>query len=647
MKDGFVKVAAYSPRVTLGVPMQNAAAAADAMRRADAAGAKLLVLPELFLTGYTCADLFFQTALLSEATAALAHVIEASRGIHVLTFLGMPVAYGNRLYNCAAVVTDGKLLGLVPKSNIPDYREFYESRHFAPALPENVPISLCGFDILLGTKQLFTMKEVPSCTVAVEICEDLWVASPPSLRHAAAGATVLVNLSASDELVGKDAYRRMLVTTSSARAACAYIYADAGEGESSTDLVFSGHDLIAENGSLLAESAPFAADSFITSEIDCEKLRLERIKMNTFAAQDNNGYVQIPFSAGGCTETLLTRFVDRHPFVPADDGERNDRCDRILEIQARGLARRMEAAKPKTLVLGLSGGLDSCLALLVAVRACEIAKRPMTDIHAVTMPCFGTTKRTRSNAETLAAALGTAFSEIDIKAAVDIHFRDIGQDPSTHDVTYENCQARERTQILMDLANREGGIVIGTGDLSELALGFATYNGDHMSMYGVNASVPKTLVRHIVRRRAETCRANGDDTLADALFDILDTPVSPELLPPKDGVISQVTEQIVGPYELHDFFLYHMVRMGCRPAKVFRLACYAFRGAYDASTILSWLTMFTRRFFAQQFKRTCLPDGPKVGSVSLSPRSDFRMPSDASAKLFLDELEKCKKHLQN
>ena len=504
MKDGFVKVAAYSPRVALGAPMQNAKTVIDAMHRADAAGAKLLVLPELFLTGYTCADLFFQTKLLTDAVAALARVIEASRGIHVLTLVGLPVAYGNRLYNCAAVVTDGRLLGLVPKSNIPDYREFYESRHFAPALAENVPVTLCGFDVLLGTKQLFTMDEVPAFTLAVEICEDLWVAAPPSLRHAAAGATVIANLSASDELVGKDAYRRMLVSTSSARALCAYIYADAGEGESSTDLVFSAHNLIAENGSLLAEAHPFAPDSFTASEIDCEKLSMERVKMNTFAAFEGGGYVRIPFSAGGLAETALTRFVGRHPFVPSDDGEKNDRCDRILEIQARGLARRMEAAYAKTLVIGLSGGLDSCLALLVAVRACEIAGRPLSDIHAVTMPCFGTTKRTKSNAETLAAALGTTFSDIDIKDAVDIHFRDIGQDPETHDVTYENCQARERTQILMDLANKEGGIVVGTGDLSELALGFATYNGDHMSMYGVNASVPKTLVRHIVRRRAET-----------------------------------------------------------------------------------------------------------------------------------------------
>ena len=645
MKDGFVKVAAYSPRVALGAPMQNAKTVIDAMHRADAAGAKLLVLPELFLTGYTCADLFFQTKLLTDAVAALARVIEASRGIHVLTLVGLPVAYGNRLYNCAAVVTDGRLLGLVPKSNIPDYREFYESRHFAPALAENVPVTLCGFDVLLGTKQLFTMDEVPAFTLAVEICEDLWVAAPPSLRHAAAGATVIANLSASDELVGKDAYRRMLVSTSSARALCAYIYADAGEGESSTDLVFSAHNLIAENGSLLAEAHPFAPDSFTASEIDCEKLSMERVKMNTFAAFEGGGYVRIPFSAGGLAETALTRFVDRHPFVPSDDGEKNDRCDRILEIQARGLARRMEAAYAKTLVIGLSGGLDSCLALLVAVRACEIAGRPLSDIHAVTMPCFGTTKRTKSNAETLAAALGTTFSDIDIKDAVDIHFRDIGQDPETHDVTYENCQARERTQILMDLANKEGGIVVGTGDLSELALGFATYNGDHMSMYGVNASVPKTLVRHIVRRRAETYRDAGKTALADALFDILATPVSPELLPPKDGVISQVTEQIVGPYELHDFFLYHMVRMGCRPAKIFRLACYAFAGEYDAETILSWLSMFVRRFFAQQFKRTCLPDGPKVGSVTLSPRSDFRMPSDASAKSYLEELENLKKTL--
>ena len=645
MKDGFVKVAAYSPAVTLADPAKNAAAVLDAMRRADKAGAKLLVLPELFLTGYTCADLFFQTKLLADAEAALGSVVEGSKGCSVLTLVGLPYAYGNRLYNCAAVVTDGKLLGLVPKSHIPDYREFYESRHFAPALPENVPVRVCGFDVLLGTKQLFTMEEVPAFVLAVEICEDLWVSAPPSLRHAAAGATVICNLSASNELVGKDSYRRMLVQTSSARALCAYVYADAGEGESSTDLVFSGHNLICENGAVLAESKPFAQDSFTLSEIDCEKLALERVKMNTFADFASGGYARVTFSAGGVCETKLTRFVDRHPFVPADDGEKNDRCDRILEIQSRGLARRMQAAHAKSLVLGLSGGLDSCLALLVAVRACELLGRPMTDIHTVTMPCFGTTKRTKSNAETLSRTLGTTFSDIDIKEAVDIHFRDIGQNPETHDVTYENCQARERTQILMDLANKEGGLVVGTGDLSELALGFATYNGDHMSMYGVNASVPKTLVRHIVRRAAERYKAEGREALSAALFDILATPVSPELLPPKDGVISQVTEQIVGPYELHDFFLYHMVRMGCRPRKIFRLALYAFDGEYDAKTIAAWLKMFVRRFFAQQFKRTCLPDGPKVGSVTLSPRSDFRMPSDASAEAFLAEVENIEKSL--
>ena len=638
MKDGFIKVAAYSPRVAVGDPAANAQTAIGAMQRAEREGAKLLVLPELFLSGYTCADLFFQTALQSACVTALGDVLAATADCGVMAVLGLPLAFGNRLYNCAAVVYRGELLGVVPKTNIPDYNEFYEGRYFAPAPSENYAITLCGFDVLFGTKQIFTLSGIPLFKLAVEICEDLWVTVPPSAAHAAAGATVVANLSASSAVIGKSEYRRLLVTSQSARCVCGYVYATAAAGESSTDLVFSGNNMIAEDGAVLAESRPFAPDNFLCTEIDCEKLAGERQKQNTFGAFHADGYAYIE-RASETEETKLTRFVDKHPFVPARKDEKDCRCDLILDIQAHGLARRIEAAYAKALVIGISGGLDSCLALLVAVRACELLGRPMTDIHAVTMPCFGTTKRTRTNAEILCRALGTTFEEIDIKASVDQHFSDIGQDPKKHDVTYENSQARERTQILMDIANKEGGMVVGTGDLSELALGFATYNGDHMSMYGVNASVPKTLVRHIVCRSAEKYEAAGKEELAAALYDIYNTPVSPELLPPKDGEIAQVTEDIVGPYELHDFFLYHFVRFGARPRKIFRLACYAFDGEYDAQTIAKWLSMFVRRFFAQQFKRSCLPDGPKVGTVSLAPRGDFRMPSDASAAAFRKEAE--------
>ncbi len=638
MKDGFIKVAAYSPRVSVANPAANAVTAIEAMRSAERTGAKLLVLPELFLSGYTCADLFFQSTLQSECIAALQSVLAATADCDVMSVLGLPLAFGNRLYNCAAVICRGRLLGVVPKTNIPDYGEFYEGRYFAPALAENQRITLCGFSVLLGTKQIFTLSGMPQFRLAVEICEDLWVPTPPSAAHTAAGATVVANLSASSAVIGKSEYRKLLVTSQSARCVCGYVYATAAAGESSTDLVFSGNNMIAEDGAVLAESLPFAPDSFLCTELDCEKLCSERHRQNTFGALAPDGYAYIECESAP-TETELTRFVDKHPFVPTVKSEKDCRCDLILDIQAHGLARRMEAAHAKTLVLGISGGLDSCLALLVAVRACELLQRPMTDIHAVTMPCFGTTKRTRSNAELLCNALGTTFSQIDIRAAVEQHFADIGQAKERQDVTYENSQARERTQIIMDIANKENGIVVGTGDLSELALGFATYNGDHMSMYGVNASVPKTLVRHIVYRSAEKYEADGRQTLADALYDIFNTPVSPELLPPKDGQIAQVTEDIVGPYELHDFFLYHFVRFGARPRKIFRLARYAFAGEYDDKTIAKWLLLFVRRFFAQQFKRSCLPDGPKVGTVSLSPRSDFRMPSDASAAAFIKEAE--------
>ena len=645
MKDGFIKAAVFSPAVTIGNPDKNADAAIAAVRRAEAAGARVLVLPELFLTGYTCADIFFQIKLLKDAERALGKLIRACADTRVLCVVGLPVRYGTRLYNCAAVLYGGRLLGVVPKTYIPNYREFYEGRHFAPAPDQTGEVTLGGFKAPFGAKLLFSFAGLPDAKLAVEICEDFWVSVPPACGHAGAGATLICNLSASNEAVGKPEYRKMLVQSASARCVCGYLYASAGAGESTTDLVFSGHNMLCENGVMLAESRPFSTDTFTISEFDCEKLAVERLRMNTFAGYDNSGYTEIEIPSGLPEETELTRPIEKHPFVPRDQNEKDSRCDLILEIQSQGLARRMEAAHAKTLLLGVSGGLDSCLALLAAVRACRLLGRPATDIHAVTMPCFGTTARTRSNAEALCRALGTTFTEIDIKRAVDQHFADIGQDPERLDVTYENCQARERTQILMDLANKESGIVIGTGDLSELALGFATYNGDHMSMYGVNASVPKTLVRHIVRHAADVYRAEGKETLAQALLDILDTPVSPELLPPADGTMSQKTESIVGPYELHDFFLYHMARFGCRPRKIFRLAVYAFAGEYDEKTIAGWLETFLRRFFAQQFKRSCLPDGPKVGSVALSPRGDFRMPSDMPADAFLEEIRSIRQSL--
>ncbi len=646
MKDGFIKAAAYSPAVALGDPEKNADAAIAAVRRADAAGARILVLPELFLTGYTCADIFFQIKLLRAAEDALGRLLDATSDTRVLCVVGLPVRYGTRLYNCAAVLYGGRLLGVVPKTYIPNYCEFYEGRHFAPAPSETGEVTLCGRKTPFGTKLLFAFAGMPDAKVAVEICEDFWVPVPPACAHAGAGATLICNLSASNEAVGKGEYRKMLVESASARCTCGYLYASAGKGESTTDLVFSGHNMLCENGVMLAESQPFADDSFTISEFDCEKLAAERLRMNTFAGYEASGYTEIEIPSGAPVETVLTRAVSRHPFIPDNASETDSRCDLILEIQSQGLARRMEAAHAKTLVIGVSGGLDSSLALLVAVRACQNLGRNSADVHAVTMPCFGTTARTKSNAEILCRALGVIYTEIDIKRAVDQHFADIGQDPEKFDVTYENAQARERTQILMDIANKESGIVVGTGDLSELALGFATYNGDHMSMYGVNASVPKTLIRYIVRRAAGAYRAEGKTALAEALLDILNTPVSPELLPPtKGGTISQETESIVGPYELHDFFLYHMVRFGCRPRKIFRLALYAFQGEYGAGTIAECLEIFLRRFFAQQFKRSCIPDGPKVGSVALSPRGDFRMPSDMSAEAFLCEIREIRSEL--
>ena len=633
MRHGFVKVAALTPKIKVADTAYNADVICDAIAQAAAGGAKVIVLPELCLTSYSCSDLFLQEKLLSGAMEGLKKIASFTSFIDALIFVGMPLEYRGKLYNVAAVLNYGKVLGFVPKSYIPNYNEFYEARHFAAAMQDVVEVEFDGNAVPMGTRLLFSCDSMPGLCIAAEICEDLWGPEPPSIRHARNGATVIVNLSASNETTGKDSYRRDLVKGQSARLLCGYVYASAGDGESTQDLVYSGHNIIAENGHILTESPRFTNDT-IFPEIDVNRLLHERRRMTTFVIRDD-GYVQVDFSLN-MEETTLTRFVDPMPFVPGSAKDRKKRCDEIFKIQAMGLKKRLEHTGCKTAVVGISGGLDSTLALLVTVQAFDMLGMDHSGIKAVTMPGFGTTDRTYDNAVSLIHSLGADFMEVDIKESVRLHFRDIGQDETVHDVTYENGQARERTQILMDVANKAGGMVIGTGDLSELALGWATYNGDHMSMYAVNASVPKTLVRHLVHYYADTC---GDEALQRVLYDVLDTPVSPELLPPEDGVISQKTEDIVGPYELHDFYLYNMLRQGFAPEKVYRLAKVAFAGTYDDATILKWLKTFYRRFFAQQFKRSCLPDGPKVGSVAVSPRGDLRMPSDACATLWLSELE--------
>ncbi|MCD7883393.1 MAG: NAD(+) synthase [Lachnospiraceae bacterium] len=777
MKDGFIKVAAAVPEIRVADCIFNAQSICAQMDEAAREHVKILVFPELCVTGYTCGDLFWQEKLLCAARQALCTLVEHSAGRDTLTFVGLPWEKEGKLYNVAAAFSDGELLGLVPKRHLPNYNEFYEARHFTPGSREVSCVDFGGKLVPFGMNLLFASEksdlpwrsggsvngslgndsgssfDAGSLCVAAELCEDLWTANPPSTAHALAGANVIVNLSASDEVVGKRQYRSSLVSGQSARLLCGYIYASAGEGESTQDVVYGGHCLIAENGHILAESERFyggnaesghalagtesnqsenaknehspvgseqifdshaenghmpveseaagdkktvsgAEDSLccgITyAELDISRLRAERRRMTTFGAeQDQESRVTTIRSAGtplqnacysdnasmlrqggsldgrsaldsfmgdnfycssgiqgGYTKvcfqlkeekTALTRTFSPAPFVPSDEKNRSDRCEEILTIQALGLKKRMKHTNSKSLVVGISGGLDSTLALLVMTKACDLLRLPRETMIAVTMPGFGTTGRTYRNACDLTRSLGAQLLEVDIRDAVNIHFRDIGQDPEVHDVTYENCQARERTQILMDIANKTGGMVIGTGDMSELALGWATYNGDHMSMYGVNCSVPKTLVRHLVRYYADTC---GDERVSAILYDVLDTPVSPELLPPQDGEISQKTEDIVGPYELHDFFLYYMLRFGFPPAKIFRIAKQSFADVYDEATILKWLKTFYRRFFAQQFKRSCVPDGPKVGSVALSPRGDLRMPSDACVRLWMEEMER-------
>lgn len=679
MEHGFIKVAAVTPKIRVADTVYNVGQICGRMDEAVREGAGIIVFPELCITGYTCGDLFLQEILLEKAKDGLLQVAKHTEGKDALVFVGLPLVRGDKLYNVAAALYDGYVMGLVPKANIPSYAEFYEGRHFAPGNGEAVECVLRdgrgGERIPFGTKLLFEVEAIEGLKVGCEICEDLWVPDAPGSAHALAGATLLVNLSASNETVGKDEYREMLVKSASARMIAGYVYASAGEGESSQDLVFGGHNIIAENGTVLAQAKRFQNET-VYGDVDIHRLLHERRRMTTYRGeraqagepgrQENlrleqpgtyrmdrkgnyhpgwtagypsdqaEGYLVIPIPMGK-TQTELTRSFGSRPFVPEDRAMREKRCDEILSIQSYGLKKRYEHTGCRKAVVGISGGLDSTLALLVTVRAFDLLGIGRENIISVTMPCFGTTDRTYDNACKLAQVLGTTLLEINIKAAVSSHFADIGQDMDNHDVTYENGQARERTQVLMDVANKENALVIGTGDMSELALGWATYNGDHMSMYGVNAGVPKTLVRHLVQYYADTC---GNTELERVLLDVLDTPVSPELLPPVDGVISQKTEDLVGPYELHDFFLYYMLRCGFEPGKIYRIACLSFAGQYEEAVILKWLKTFYRRFFSQQFKRSCLPDGPKVGSVSVSPRGDLRMPSDACGRIWMEELEK-------
>ena len=636
MRDGFFRVAAATPAVRAAQVAGNLRSIKELIFQAAEEGCGLVCFPELAVTAYTCGDLFRDAALLAAAEQGLAQLLEDTKELDILCAVGVPVPWEGALYNCAAVFHRGRLLGLPAKEHIPNYGEFYEARHFTPA-PDPVTVAYCGQKVPLGKGLLFPCENVPGLTVAAELCEDLWGAQPPSAALAQNGATVVLNASCSDEVIGKAEYRRDLVKMWSGHLLCAYVYADGGPGESTTDMVFAGHDLIAENGALLGESQLFT-HGLTTADIDLERLVQERRRMNTWQDRRDSAVVRVPFRY---REETLHNFQPRRkfspaPFVPRDQEGLTSRCQLILTMQAQGLATRLSHIGCKSAVIGLSGGLDSTLALLVTVRAFDSLRLDRKGIYAVSMPCFGTTGRTKSNAQKIAEELGVDFREVSIEKAVRQHFADIGQDMDCLDAAFENSQARERTQVVMDLANRVGGIAIGTGDLSELALGWATYNGDHMSMYGVNASVPKTLVRYLVRYEAE----HSGERLAQALFDVLDTPVSPELLPPKDGEISQKTEELVGPYELHDFFLYYMLRFGFAPGKIYRMACRAFEGAYAPETIKRWLATFYRRFFSQQFKRSCLPDGPKVGSVTLSPRGDLRMPSDASSQLWLEEIEK-------
>ena len=640
MNYGFVKVAAAVPLVQVADCFYNIEKIEGLMRQASEKGVQIIAFPELSVTGYTCLDLFAQQTLLNGAEAALLQLVSNTADLDILTIVGVPLRTENRLINAAVVFQKGAIRGVVPKTYLPNYKEFQEQRWFTSAteLREST-ISIGKEEYPMGSHLLFRSGRL---TAGIEICEDLWVPVPPSSLLAMEGANIIFNLSASNELIGKHAYLRSLICQQSARCMAGYVYASSGFGESSTDLVFAGNGIIAENGNLLAESPRFTMEEqLVISEIDIETLQNDR-QVNTSFMYGTSGLPKekaqvVDFQVRIPDGFSLTRPVDPHPFTPSGEALK-ERCEEIFHIQVAGLAKRLVHAHAQTAVVGISGGLDSTLALLVTVMTFDALKMPRGQIIGITMPGFGTTDRTYTNACDLIRSLGVTLKEIPIKEACLQHFRDIDHDPSVHDVTYENSQARERTQLLMDVANQKNGLVIGTGDLSELALGWATYNGDHMSMYGVNGSIPKTLVKYLVEWVANH---KVDDASRLTLLDIVDTPISPELIPAdENGNIKQKTEDLVGPYELHDFFLYHFLRFGSHPSKIYFLAQKAFAGIYDNATVKKWLYTFCRRFFQQQFKRSCLPDGPKVGSVSLSPRGDWRMPSDAVSRLWLEEIER-------
>lgn len=642
MKDGFICVSARSPQVEPAYVSHNIDVCVEEVQAAYTEdNARVIVLPELCVCGYTSGDLLLQEEMIRLCEAGIENFLQRTSSLDAICVIGAPVAHANAFYNCALVCHKGKILGIVPKTHIPTYAEFYEGRYFARGFEDVVYVSFAGkTNIPMGTRQIFCCDTMPNLKLACEICEDVWVACPPSSEHVLAGATVICNLSATPAQIGKSTYRRQLISQQSARCMCGYVYACAPWSESTQDLVFSAHNMVCENGHILAESHPFDVAS-ATSQIDVDALAVERRATSTFSSNvvNENAYVYQHFSLE-LTPCMLTRTIDPHPFVPAQVDERKARCEEIFAIQAHGLAKRLMHTHTQSLVIGLSGGLDSTLALLVCVEACKIVGMDTSNIIAVTMPGFGTTQRTHGNASVLAETLATTLREISIVPAVRQHFADIGHDEHVHDVTYENSQARMRTQILMDIANQESGLVIGTGDLSEFALGWATYNGDHMSMYAVNVGVPKTLVRYLVQFVADGASYRDDmQAVRDVLLDILDTPVSPELLPAADdGTIAQKTEDLVGPYELHDFYLYYLLRKKFAPQKIYRMACIAFQGMYEPEVIRKWEKVFYRRFFSQQFKRSCMCDGPKVGSVALSPRGDWRMPSDARVQDWISSL---------
>lgn len=649
MKYGFVKTACASPRLKVADSNFNSEQIICAAKDAAKNGASVIVFPELSITGYTCGDLFFQRTLQNASEVQLKRIISETAKLDSVIFVGLPVPRAEGIYNCAAAIKGGELLALFAKSYLPNYGEFYERRHFTP-FQQNMNtqfIDFAGFEeVPFGTDILIQDEKDSAITIGCELCEDLWVPVPPSSRHILAGATIIANLSGGNEIIGKADYRRSLVKSHSARSLCAYLYANAGLDESTQDMVFAGHNLISENGTLLAESSLFSSET-IYADIDVERLCQERRRTTSFGFSANNNtfnsnyvIVQIKMNVEKAAGEF-SRYVDPHPFVPSDKDKRTQRCLEVITLQAQGLAKRLRHINCQSAVIGLSGGLDSTLALLITCRAFDLCGIERSKVTAITMPCFGTTDRTYNNACSLAKECGATLKEVPIADAVRQHFADLGHDESLHDVTYENCQARERTQVLMDYANKTNGIVIGTGDLSELALGWCTYNGDHMSMYGVNSSIPKTLVRYLVQWFAEASEDAKNEKFASVLKDILDTPVSPELLPPKEGVISQVTEDLVGPYELHDFYLYYLLRFGFSPAKIYFLAQNA-NLPYGKDVILKWLKTFYRRFFTQQFKRSCMPDGAKVGTINLSPRGDWRMPSDAVYSAWNEELETLK-----